>query len=263
MHFQISFDLKWKKLPKLEIFLGGEDLSYGAPASRYRINLNRSGLQLARTLENAGVSKALNNSEKTPYSARFDENDSASFKVEVDRRNKLIKVFVDGQPAGKFFDFENGVVEGDAVFIKTGTGDQEISNFTLKKISGAEEIERDEAMPQDRLVSIDGDSVAGTLQSIQSDEEGGKMKFTIKQGGKDRSLEVSKSRIAMLHFKGRAMDEEPDGELALTDKGEAIYGSLGKISPDFIEIENELIGKLQLKRQAAKTLEFKVKEESE
>jgi hypothetical protein len=260
--FVIGFTLKWQAKqmpPNFEVYFADPLKPKGEPSDRYFFRFNSAGLGIRREVSKGKRYHQIVELNRTP-----NQYPDRQLKVEIhlDRKGSRMRLFLNGEPEGEFFDPIAPVPSGSAVTLvcNTQTGNpHEISNISILELDDSSIRHRaeDRGDPKsDSLISREDDRWGGRLMEIRKTEEGAMFRF--KSDFQNDLVEIPEDVVSTVFFSGEVDEtpDDPDHPFMLRLRGE---GSLRLASclftEDSVTAVHPLLGPLNLRRDGVLSME--------
>jgi hypothetical protein len=261
--FVLGFTLQWQAKqmpPNFEVYFADPLKVKGEASDRYFLRFNSAGLEIKREVSKGKRYHTIVQLNRTP-----NQYPDRQLKVEIraDRRGSRMRLFLNGEPEGEFFDPIAPVPSGSAVtFVcNTQTGNpHEISNISILELDDSSIRHRaeDRGDPKnDSLISREDDRWGGRLMEIRKAEEGTMFRF--KSDFQNDLVEIPEDVVSTVFFAGEAggkTPEDPNHPFMLRLRGE---GSLRLASclftEDSVSAVHPLLGPLNLRRDGVLSME--------
>jgi hypothetical protein len=261
--FVLGFTLQWQAKqmpPNFEVYFADPLKAKGEASDRYFLRFNSAGLEIKREVSKGKRYHTIVQLNRTP-----NQYPDRQLKVEIraDRKGSRMRLFLNGEPEGEFFDPIAPVPSGSAItFVcNTQTGNpHEISNISILELDDSSIRHRaeDRGDPKnDSLISREDDRWGGRLMEIRKTEEGAIFRF--KSDFQNDLVEIPEDVVSTVFFAGEAggeTPEDPEHPFMLRLRGE---GSLRLASclftEDSVSAVHPLLGPLNLRRDGVLSME--------
>lgn len=261
--FVLGFTLQWQAKqmpPNFEVYFADPLKAKGEASDRYFLRFNSAGLEIKREVSKGKRYHTIVQLNRTP-----NQYPDRQLKVEIraDRKGSRMRLFLNGEPEGEFFDPIAPVPSGSAITFVCNTQNgnpHEISNISILELDDSSIRHRaeDRGDPKnDSLISREDDRWGGRLMEIRKTEEGAMFRF--KSDFQNDLVEIPEDVVSTVFFAGEAGGEtpaDPDHPFMLRLRGE---GSLRLASclftEDSVSAVHPLLGPLNLRRDGVLSME--------
>ncbi len=265
--FIVRFKLAWRNVPKMEFSFAAAEARSGEAQDRYYYQFNSAGMQIRRESASGKQYHSVVSLNRLPQ--QF-EGRQVLVEIRVDRRERKLQLWLDGELEGKWEDPLPKAPAGNLIVFSSTMDENE--NLTISSIEIFDWTNKVDRRPagdrgdrtKDALLSAEGERFGGTLLRTRKSDEG--MLYVFKNAFQDQPIEVPESAVSALHFA-----ETPEGaegkdkglfSLRLQGGGRLRVSECA-FTPEEVEAVHPLLGKLRFKRGIVTAFERKSAEPKE
>jgi len=262
--FSLSFKLAWASRPNFQIFFCSDvPDAGGGKHDRYYLQFNSGGMELKRQSSEGNPYQSVADIPRPPDS--FAER-QAEFELRLDRRQRLLLVYVDGELEGRYPDPHDKVPTGKTLILSSNSSTENahrVSDIVVREWDAAGERHKSEDRGdtgQDALIDNLGDRYRGRL--IGSRGSGEDLVLLFKSQHFPEPLEIPARRVSTLFFRATEFELPDEAPLVLVL---AEDGRLGTTACTFrgeeVALSHPLLGDLNLDRPAVRVLKRRAADE--
>lgn len=254
--FSLSFSLEWVNRPNFQVYFCSEhDAGGGGKHNRYYLQFNQAGFELKRQIAGEPPYQSLGVIERLPKS--FNEP-KVDIELRVDRRSRLIIVYLDGQLEGSYGDPLKTPPGGNKVIfhsnLKEGEG-HEVTNIQLKEWDSTGDRHRSEDRGEgdgDALIDYEGQRFSGNLLRTSAKNETQLLLFQSPHFPK--ALEIPLDRVSTI-FLTRPSDSMDQTDLILNLSGEGVLSASDcRFENNRVKLEHPLLGSVDIDRKSVRSM---------
>ena len=259
-NFILSFELSWDtRSPNYSIGFADTLAKDPRKQNRYSFNFDGSGMRITRQAPGDTRARTLAQWPRRPSSFTDD-----NFKVElrVDRSQRRMELFIDGQSEGLVVDTLDDLPEphgtGIRISCRAHSGKQTISELTISEFNDTRTrhlAEKRGDPSLDCMITTDDDRWSGKLISMGGTADQPTMTF--KTNFADESWEIPEKEVSTLFFANYPFNGGPGGKpvylIEFHGKGK-LSATKCVINGDDVELTHPLLGTLQVRRNAIKLI---------
>lgn len=259
--FVVRFKLAWRNNPKFKFSFAADDDQEGEAQDRYYLQFNSGGLEIKRESATDKRYHSLVTLNRLPQQFKGRQ---VTFEIRVDRRERVLELWLNGEPEGKFKDPLSRAPEGGFLVFASDAGEDEMQTISDIEVtewspqSGRGPVGERGDKTKDALLGAEGERFSGKLERTKKGDDG--LLYVFKNAFQENAIEVPEDAIAAIY-----LAETPEGA-ASRDKG--IYslrlqdGGLLRVSEcvfagDEVTVVHPLLGKMKLKRTSIVSFEHK------
>lgn len=255
--FSLSFLLKWQQRPTFKVFFCSDpEKGSGGELDRYYLQFNAEGLELKRQSSGRTSYHGLGVINRTPDTF---SNRQVRIEFRVDRRARMILLYLDGELEGRFPDQLETAPQANGFVFESSTqaaAAHSVSEFEIREWDASGDRHQSEDRGDettDAVIDHDGQRFSGSLLATARNDERAVVLF--QSPHLDQPLTIPTDRISTIFLANPAAGPDPS-ELYFGLGGNGrISASNGRFDQTQIQLDHPLLGKLTLDRSAAASLE--------
>lgn len=254
--FSLSFTLEWFNRPNFQVYFCSEhDEGGGGKHNRYYLQFNQAGFELKRQIAGEPPYQSLGVIERLPKS--FNEP-KVEVELRVDRRSRLIVVYLDGQLQGSYGDPLKSPPGGNKVIFHSNLKEEEgheVSSIQLKEWDSTGDRHRSEDRGEgdgDALIDYEGQRFSGRLLKTANKDDASVVLFQSPHFPK--ALEIPIDRVSTI-FLARPSESLDQTSLVLNLSGEGVLSASDcRFESDQVKLEHPLLGAIQIDRKSVRSM---------
>lgn len=257
-NFILRFRLSWEQNPNLRFYFCDDLMERRGDGDRYYLEINVSGLQLKRqTRHGERRWYTLHSLDRRPD--EFEEP-RLEAEVRVDRENRVLHLYLNGEKEGSFHDPIDENPEGSGIMLYSlAGGDMKniielIEIYEWDAVSQMRRTEGHKDHEQDSIISSTGERFSGVAKCLV--DETGEPRILFRSPHADEPFRIPQRRISTLYFRKTpsaktgsstafACDLEGGGNLHL----EAL-----RLDSGFLTAKHSLLGEISIQRSALRRI---------
>lgn len=255
--FILRFRLEWENNPKFRIYFCDDHLKRIGDEDRYYFEINSMGFQLRRqTSDNERRWFPLASSSRRPeeFPGR-----SVDVELRVDRRNRLIYLYMNGEKEGRFPDPIDAFPTGTGIMLESQAGGDlkniipMIEVYEWDAVSHLRRSEGHEDPETDAVVDVTGEHISG--EALRLEEAGGVQQIVLKSPFADDPLTIRTQQVSSLYLKRN--EDLPDASSRIRFEiqgGGRLQLSTLELGEQTLRAVHPFLGEMTFRREALQQL---------
>lgn len=252
-NFILRFKFSWISMPNLRFYFCDDLMKEIGITNRYYFELNRGGMQIKRQAADAKRTYfQIFESKRLPPS--FDNND-VEIELRVDRTNRLLYVYIDGELEGRFTDLVDQVPDGSGIMLLSGASRDtkniisSIEIFHWDAVSQLHRAEGHEDKTKDAIITTDSQRYPGDARELVTD--GDERFIVLKNPHANDLLRVPVARTSVLYLRHEKSPTKTAAGLTLelANRGQ-LHLDEPRLQDGVLQGHHPMLGNISLKREA-------------
>ncbi|NNM28145.1 MAG: hypothetical protein HKO57_01375, partial [Akkermansiaceae bacterium] len=264
-NFILRFRLRWEQNPNLRFYFCDDLLERRGDADRYYFEINTGGLQLKRQTKDGDRRWIpIASLERRP-----EEFADATVEIEirVNRENRLIYFYLDGEKEGRYLDPIDDFPEGTGIMLYSlAAGDMKnvVELIEVYEWDAVSQLRRSEGHSDDdtdAIVSNTGERFSGTAERLVREGDGPRILFNSPHS--DDPFRIPQRRISTLYFRS-VEGSRGSGSAAFTtdwEGGGHLHLNSLQLTADKATAQHPLLGDLVLERASLRRMQVPAAED--